>query len=299
MTLTELCRREGIPVAGPDHRHWKSNWTHLNCPFCNDRGFHLGFPDGFPGGRCFKCGKWSLPRALHRLLPNNDRKRISELVDEICRGTLPPVRKEVVEVPPVTMPRGTSILGQRAKKYLHDRGFNADQLQETWDLWCMEASGEYPWSIIIPVYDERHRSVSWQARDTTGKARERYNSCPGADLSRVLYGLHHIEDEEDGFNNILVTEGVTDAWRLGAGHAVATFGQDWSRWQLATLAKRFDKIRVVYDAAAEAQAQGEAMAGALRALGVDALNLDVGAFGVSDPGELTEEQAAELRVLAF
>ena len=57
MTLTQLLERRNVPVAGPGQKNYRAGWVHVRCPHCDDTGFHLGFPDGGYGGRCFKCGQ--------------------------------------------------------------------------------------------------------------------------------------------------------------------------------------------------------------------------------------------------
>jgi DNA primase len=87
--------------------------------------------------------------------------------------------------------------------------------------------------LVIPIYTLESPAVTrlagWQARyvGNCPDSVPKYLSCKGMKKSQLLYGL----PEAVGFQDaVVVVEGPTDVWRLGAG-AVAIFGKDMSLHQ--------------------------------------------------------------------
>jgi len=285
-TLTDLLRTRGIPMASERHKHYKPGWIHVCCPHCGDSGYHLGFAEGVPVGRCFKCGRQNLGETL-RLLLNCTRREASDLVDSVCGGVSPTrIREEgESELEEVALPSGRGKITPRHWNYLAERGFDPEAVTRLWQAEYTGPLGKYPWAIIVPIQDEFGRTVSWQARDITGKARAKYRTCPGSDVKRVLYGLDKMDPDR---RKVIVTEGVTDVWRLGVNKSVATFGQDWSRDQFILLVKRFDEVITMFDSEAPAQRKAEELCDAVIAMGKEAFNYEI---GEGDPGELDQTEA--------
>lgn len=300
MTLKELLESNGIEVSDRGHKHFKEGWTHLCCPFCGDGGFHLGFPDGGTAGRCFKCGKQRLTETLELVL-KWPRWRAIEASKSIA-GSPHPVsflKREEESGPSeeVKWPVGAKEWAgfhPNHVNYLRNRNFEPEKIVWDRDLRAIGAVGERPWTIVIPIYDQGRRMVSWQARDITGASSTRYYTHAQSAIKRNLYGLHMAAVDQ---KKIIVVEGVTDAWRFSPGKAVATFGQDWSQDQFRLLLK-FDEILVLFDSEVVAQHNGKKLADSLSVMGrwseAHALTEFFEGLEGKDPGDLDQDLADQL-----
>ena len=307
ITLEEVLRGYGVNVSPPGHKHTKDGWTHVCCPFCRppDTGFHLGFADGVPVGRCFKCGRQNLGRAI-MLLTGCTWLESKRYVDGIV-GELVVVEVDQKEestdpdepLPSIELPHEAVRMREicrRHNAYLKERGFNPADVSTCWDLHATGTIGDHPWSIVIPVWDQRGNLVAWQARDITGTSDAKYRNPFGSVVRRVLYGLNKFTEDTRA---CIVCEGAFDVWRFGPGVAVHTFGQDFSVHQTMLLADRFDEVYVVYDPEPPAQKMADLLAGSLAALGTQARAIDVSEhFGLEkDPGDMTQPEANYVKAM--
>jgi hypothetical protein len=85
-------------------------------------------------------------------------------------------------------------------------------------------------------------------------------------IKDILYGLDFTEGMEHG----VLVEGVTDAWRIGAG-AVACFGIKYREPQVKLLCERFKRITVFFDPEPQAKIQAKKIIRELRAMGIKTL----------------------------
>ncbi len=305
MTLEQFLVRNNVKVASPSDDHYRQGWVHVCCPWCQDHGFHLGFPETGGGGRCFKCGKQSLAGTVGRLLGLPLPKALELLKDaRLTRARTPYTAEQDpnagIEMPP--MPTGAETASKRNHPrhyaYLKKRGIDPHLAFDTMQCQCIGPVGEMPWSIVIPLHDPTGRRVSWQCRDITGlREKGKYKTAPGTPLTSLLYGLHLVPASQD---RVIVVEGVTDVWAVGAGMSVATFGKDWSAAQVNLLADRFRKVVVLLDP--DAMKQAMRLADALSVMGVQSTVVDLektfnGRF--VDPGELDASAAGELVSFMF
>ena len=264
MNLQELLERRGANTAARS----KPGWTLIDCPFCSDTGGHLGFDDGVAVGRCFKCGRHTLGETLRLVLRCTWAEAI-DLSRSVCMA-IPdrkPVNDTSAPLPEIVLPACSDPLPNRHDDFLRARGFDPQKTASAWGLRYHGVADTPPWSVVIPVHNTDGRLVAWQARDITGKAPQRYYTSPGANVKQLLYGLDAVPARQ---RSVIVAEGVTDVWRLGRGHAVGTFGQDWSAAQLTLLLRRFDRVFILFDNEAKAQVNAETLADNLMALGVAA-----------------------------
>ena len=296
MTLEEFLHSKGVPIAGRNHKHFKSGWVHMCCIFCGDRGYHLGFAETVPVGHCFKCGKHGLTETIAAVVKCT-KGQASRYVDQILGSpTLRGQKEEEPELEEIVLPFGKpSYQESRHMHYLEERGYDPYEIEREWNITYIGSIGSYPWSIIIPVNDEEGKLVSWQARDITGKAKAKYRSKKDTNIKRVLYGLDGIKPET---KKVIVVEGVTDAWRFGRGCCVATFGQDWSDWQLSTLVRRFETVCVLFDNEPEAVKNSRRLCDSILAMGVFSIGF-FGDYGAKDPGSMSQEDADEIKEFLF
>jgi hypothetical protein len=289
MTLEQFLLSRNVPVAGPDHSHFKNGWTHVNCPFCGDTGMHLGFADNRITGYCFKCGKHTLSDVFRKLF--GSAKDLSQVKFSNSRPVVVVQKHEVL--PEIDWPVGASICPERQ----HVQFLKAKQpehsilkLHRMFKLKYTSRFGHPANSIIIPVFDANNRMVGWQARDVTGKRTVRYLSSPGFEKTQMLYGINQVTGR-----SVIVVEGPTDVWKF-APHAVALFGMKHSDWQLDMLANRFDQIYVMFDFETKAQRHAQELVDALRCLGTQSERIAVQSNdpNVNDPGSLSSSETKRI-----
>lgn len=108
-----------------------------------------------------------------------------------------------------------------------ERGFS----QELIDLFEVHYS-EWEKRIIFPIRDSVGRLVAWQGRDVTNANKLKILTKPdGFKKSLVLYNFWQVIDEDE----ITLVEGPIDAIKAYQTNAVALFGKQISRQQLALL----------------------------------------------------------------
>jgi DNA primase len=178
---------------------------------------------------------------------------------------------------------------EEARNYLTKRGFK----YEDWETWNANATTDPQWNfrIILPVYNTNKKLITYQGRDYTGMAPERYKSLSN-DLSVVpikdtLYGEWMVRDR-----NILVVEGAFGVWRVGTG-AVATYGCSWTNTQLDRLLK-YENVYIMFDSDDQAQRSARRLASSISAQGLHAEVLSL-PDELTGPDELDAETVKELR----
>lgn len=210
----------------------------FNCPFCGDkrrRGWasHLfGQPDPVTGRPMLNLvGCWNDERCfgehgrrddfwlmLVGLLPS---RRGFRAVDP---ETGVSVVRSRAELPGLTVGLRLLSTDHPARKYVRDRGFDPDQLDDGYGVGvCRDAAGDLFAAVgrlIIPVNDVRGGLVGWQARKITAGGRFKYFTMPGFPIGSHLYNF----DRASAGRCVVLTEGVTHVWSLGR-RAVATFGK--------------------------------------------------------------------------
>jgi len=295
---------------GGQHRHCRTGWVNSSCPFCSGNpGYHLGYcydsTSTFHGKFvCWRCGGKKLRPTLAALLKVSEDK-VSDIISKYggrAEPKTPRLRPQIdrfrsLQLPPYTLPL-SHVSG--AVKYLQNRNFSVDELTT---IWGVQATGpgsiltlpgnkriDLSYRLIIPIHLDG-RVVSWQARDWTGKSKLRYITCP-KEVETIfhkdtLYGL----DEVRGLEEVVMVEGVTDAWRWGPG-AVACFGIKFRTRQVARVAK-FKSVTILFDPESQARSQADKVARDLRSLGcgrVVSIHLPMG----KDPADMTREELKSL-----
>jgi DNA primase len=269
-----------------------SDWVNVErCPFCYDQKFHLGYNLSNNYFNCWKCGGHSTYDTLMLLL-GLSYFEVRNLLSDYSVGDFVHKQKRTKPSLAKTMelPRGCGPLKESHKRYLINRGFNPDKISYIWRLQAAPHYGVYKYRIVAPIYHD-DVLVSYQTRDITGKAELRYLSASKDKELRphkeCLYGIDLVPRRK-----VIVVEGITDAWRLGAG-AVATFGIEWTNPQLLLL-KRFKEVFIIYDTSLHAQAQAQKLASAVAAFNIECsvVHLD---DKYKDPAELPEREAEALK----
>jgi len=280
----------GIASADSDDKHWREGWLNIDCPFCTGNpGFHLGFNTDGDFWNCWRCGWHNNVEVIREVLGLNwdAAKKLA-----LSYGARPQHKSDTPAEdgrPRIaTPPPGIGPMQKQHKDYLHKRGFNAEALEEEWQLLGTGPIGAYKFRIIAPII-YRGRMVSYQGRDITDRSTLKYKACAkpneAIDHKHVLYGI----DKAVG-HSVVVVEGITDVWRLGPG-AVATFGVQW-HWRQLSLLTHFARAFIMYDFGEdESYRQAKALAFNLAGLGVT-VELLLGHNG--DPADLNDVEAREL-----
>ena len=281
--LQDVLQAAGVAVAqGGEHRHVAQGWLGTDCPWCDSPSgkFHLGWP---PTGRtvvCWICGRHSMADTLKRItqLPWEDVKRV-------LRRSRPRLRAPV-HTGKLQLPTGLRDLRGAHRRYLQDRGFDADEVTALWGLQATPSVGELAWRIWIPVY-WHGELVSWTTR-ALGNRQPKYLSAPDQHsrlpLKWTLYG------QDYAYGAVIVVEGPTDVWRIGPG-AVATYGVQWTQQQAALL-EQIPYRAIVYDNTPRiAQQQARRLARRINWNG----RTEVLRLRADDPGEASPQEVRQLR----
>lgn len=225
----------------------------VNCPFCNDtRGrlwinWRYGQPDPSTDDRLRID---YLARCFNEECVPDDRDNRNELAERLLgfrnrnqrgqawitnRGRSPVPRIGPCAPPGQTIPLMDLPDGDPAVAYLLQRGFSRETARRHGLSCCVQADPRFTPAqgrIICPI-DFNFQRVGWQARFVgTPPSRDipKYYTMPGLPKRAILYNFDRAKD----MPFVVVTEGVTDVWRVG-DHGVALLGHDATSQQIELL----------------------------------------------------------------
>lgn len=282
-----ICKQLDIP-------YWTSGKNNapgcitIHCPCCPpdnpdpSRHGNLNPEDG--SYACWRC-KGSHPAVVIARAGRCSVQAASDLIRKYTTGVVKPKREVVQMASSITLP-GSHTPQEMHTKYLEGRGFNVEELEfyhgirytgmmEKWN------GVDWGWRVIIPVFDRRNNLVSFQGRALFKQQDPRYLFPPKErqirDCKTLLYGAELCGNNKD----LLVVEGVMDAWKLGAG-AVCTFGSSVTDAQVLEMAN-WRRVFIAFDNEPAAIEHARDVAKQLSSLGVEAyiVNTD---FGLNPDG---------------
>lgn len=282
-----ICKQLDIP-------YWTSGKNNapgcitIHCPCCPpdnpdpSRHGNLNPEDG--SYSCWRC-KGSHPAVVIARAGRCSVQAASDLIRKYTTGVVKPKRQAVQMASSITLP-GSHTPQEIHTKYLEGRGFNVEELEfyhgirytgmmERWN------GVDWGWRVIIPVFDRRNNLVSFQGRALFKQQDPRYLFPPKErqirDCKTLLYGAELCGNNKD----LLVVEGVMDAWKLGAG-AVCTFGSSVTDAQVLEMAN-WRRVFIAFDNEPAAIEHARDVAKQLSSLGVEAyiVNTD---FGLNPDG---------------
>lgn len=282
-----ICKQLDIP-------YWTSGKNNapgcitIHCPCCPldnpdpSRHGNLNPEDG--SYSCWRC-KGSHPAVVIARAGRCSVQAASDLIRKYTTGVVKPKREAVQMASSITLP-GSHTPQEMHTKYLEGRGFNVEELEfyhgirytgmmEKWN------GVDWGWRVIIPVFDRRNNLVSFQGRALFKQQDPRYLFPPKErqirDCKTLLYGAELCGNNKD----LLVVEGVMDAWKLGAG-AVCTFGSSVTDAQVLEMAN-WRRVFIAFDNEPAAIEHARDVAKQLSSLGVEAyiVNTD---FGLNPDG---------------
>lgn len=126
-----------------------------------------------------------------------------------------------------------------AHEYLRTRGITNYDVREYQLQFCV--NGWFSDRVIIPVWDEHGRLVWFQARDLTGKKKQKYLNPKDVDKSSLLYGLNKVQPG----NRVVIVEGIFDGWKCNLNvvnvqqtRGLVVFGKNITEIHLAKIMSR-------------------------------------------------------------
>lgn len=299
MDIIKLYEDHNVDYKTQGHKHCRPGWVNTPCPFCvsepGHEGYHLGFPLNGNLFVCWRCGPHPLVQGVSKLL--NIPKKEAYYVVKKYKGNVNRVQKPKdaeIGIEKFMFPSNTLPVTEKHKRYLAKRGFDPDWIIKKWDILGtgiisrLDGQG-FQHRIIIPVYWEQD-IVSFQARDITNKSELKYIAC--SKKREKIHHKHIIYGDSRNWDisgTGIVTEGVTDVWRLGH-YSVATFGIKYKKEQVRILAKLFKRVPVIYDDEPQAVEQAEKLVAELIMRGVDSFRVPI----IGDPGSLSQDDANHL-----
>lgn len=303
--ILKLYRDFNIEYRETGHKHCRPGWVQIECPLCDgNAGYHLGYcldiDNKFAGGFvCWRCGGHSSFQVLRAILkPPADVKEIIKTY-RVSGHAGPSVHAEVRVVKSAfKYPSATTALQPQHKKYLINRNFDPDYIEQEWGVLGTGPIStlsyrigkdkkvlDYRNRLIIPI-EWQGRVVSFQGRAITSRSKMKYLACPEEreviNLKTIIYG-------KTDWKRCLVVEGVTDVWRLGFG-AVSLFGIKYTLQQIRVLSK-FEEVFLMFDPESQAQVQAKKIQAALNFRGVKVELLN---FLETDPGDMKQDDADHL-----
>ena len=296
-----ICKQLDIPYWTSGKNNVEGCLT-IHCPCCPDndpdpsRHGNLNPADG--SYSCWRC-KGSHPSVVIARAAHISVQAASDLIRKYTTGVASVKREEVKMANSITLPGSYTPLDIH-RNYLESRGFDVGELKfyhgikftgmmEKWE------GMNWQFRVIIPVFDRRNNLVSFQGRDVTGK-QDRYLFPPKEkqvkDCKTILYGAELCGKKDD----LLVVEGVMDAWKLGAG-AVCTFGSSVTQEQVLEMS-HWRRVFLAFDNEPAAVQHARDVAKQLSSLGTEAflVNTDFGLDSegnVRDVGDLSFSEARE------
>lgn len=295
MDILQLYQDFNIYHATEGHRHCRPGWVNTECPFCTgNAGLHLGASLDGSHFYCWRCGGHSVVDSVGKLLRISWKEAIAIIKQYKGAVLTGPITEQTkVNAKVHKYPSYVTPLLKPHKRYLESRGFIPEQLEKEWEIMATGPISlldriDYGKRVLIPVNWAQKR-VSFQARDVTGKHALRYITCPKE--REIIHHKHILYGNQSKWGSTgIVTEGVTDVWRLG-GNACCTFGIKYKPQQLLQIAKHFRRVAVVFDDDPQAVVEAKRMVAELREVfSVDAFRVDIS----NDPGSMSQEDADHL-----
>jgi hypothetical protein len=241
------------------------DFINVCCYNCNDSTFHLGIHKSKDYGSCWRCGYKSLYDIISHLTPFENPKEIIQLYNTeifIKEKITEKLKKKVTKI---ILPGEN--LKQVHKDYLKKRGFDPDYLEKKYKLKGTLNTAEYPYRIIIPIY-QNDILVSYQTRSIRNEIR--YLNCnPENEIISIKDCLYNIDNCNS--NYIVVMEGVFKVFRFG-DNSCACLGKNFTNKQIKLLTK-YEKIFIWFDDDIPGQSGAEKLSNILDSLGKQVFNI--------------------------
>lgn len=269
-----------------------------HCPFCGDTRYHGGIHLATGAYSCWVCGRKCWVYAYLMAEMGWTKAQMKELgrgyfsdagvsVDVKRRKLITTDRK--LEFPPTFIP-----LAEDGIYYLRQRNFDPS-IGTRYNLKSV-LLGDIHWNyrIIIPFYIDG-QLVGWTGRAIVPECEPRYKNISNkdalVDMRSTLYNVDALQKKS------ILVEGPFDVMRIG-GATAAVIGLEYTTSQILMVKnKGVEECTIVFDGEERAYKRALRLATQLSAIGISSyvVKLDEG----QDPGSLTDEEAYQIRQLAF
>ena len=284
LDLEKMLITYGVPILTSGDIHCSEGWIQIQCPYCNDGKYHLGWNIMSQQFNCYACGhhpKWP----TIALLVRKPLHYIRSHSDQFLLDGAKEIQVKIEVADECKLPSGTGKLKDIHKRYLQKRNFCPEQMEEMYNIKGTHRLSKIGSRIVLPIYWDGIL-VSWTARSVT-EAEPRYLKCPKSKEAypsrSVLYGWEKVKGKA------VVVEGIFDSIRLGPG-AVATMGLGFSQ-EHTRLLSTLNKVYILFDNDKPARRRSMDMASRLSSLtDVEIVELD----SVADPAELSDKEADQI-----
>jgi len=264
-------------------------WVGISCPFCpdGDHAFHLGIHLSGGGISCWRC---SAKGTILKLVMKIEKVGLDR-AREVLKKHQMYLSKTLSEEPQggynQFSPPNTVELLHEHEMYLLNRHFDPEALKNKYKIASFPPVGDFKHRVYIPVI-LNHKEVSYLGRDFTDIQNEKYKNCPNEKsaipIKSTLYNIDRATD------TVIITEGVTDVWRIGDG-CVATFGKQFTFEQIGMIANRkIQRTFVFYDS--DALGQADKLAYSLRHI---VSKTEILSITCGDPADMTQDDVKCLR----
>jgi len=268
------------------------NWIGIEtCPFCGKENYHCAINKFHKTFSCWICGRKSIFKYINKKLSISNKQIYSILCNYQFPNTHVVSNKESYSpTKSCTMPANIDKrMKYRFRDYLKQRGFPLKIIKK-YSLKNTNSRGDFKHRLIFPFFVEREL-VTFIGRSISVKS---YKDC-NINKSKVfpkgtLFNFDNLKNR----SNVLITEGVFDAIRIG-DNCISTSGTNYSNDQIRLLLKKEpDRVFICYDNEVEAQEKAQSLAGKI-SLFVNHVEVIRLPEEINDVGELTNDQAMYLR----
>lgn len=291
MDIERLYRDYSVRYMTEGHKHCREGWVNTACPFCTgNTGLHLGFNIEDSYYYCWRCGHHHITETISSLL-RVSKYEAYNLIQQYGIS-FAPTKRVAKKKSPFKLPTDVHDLLPHHKKYLEARNFDADALEELWNLkstgpLAMLGPLNYKHRILIP-FEWDGNIVTYDSRDVTDRALNKYQACPleyeEIPHKEILYGKQY-EWVEIG----ICVEGPTDVWRFGP-KSFATSGIKFKSKQVREITKHFKEVAVCFDDDPQAIIEANILVAELKFRGVNAYRVHID----NDPGSMSQKAANTL-----
>jgi hypothetical protein len=229
-------------VLGKSHKRARENYA-FYCPFCNHHKPKLEInlltnEKGENPWECWVCN--TKGRTVRSLLKQMkvDPTTVREVVKHITKGSKDIEIVYALQLPKEFVPLyepSTSILVNRAKKYMYNRGLTDNDFLKYNIGYC--SNGEYGDRIIVPSYDERGMLNYFVGRSIGSDVAFKYKN-PG--ISKDIIAFENLVNWDVP---VILCEGVFDAIAVKR-NAIPLLGKTVSQSLLKKLA--LNKVSDIY-----------------------------------------------------
>lgn len=283
ISFRDILQKYHVPFRSEGHEHCRPGWLQLDCPTCGQRGhFRMGYNLRGKYLNCWSCGYRPLVDTLVSLTKAPWRE-LRALLGDVIKEREADTRRRPGKV---IIPKGVEDFRDAHRRYLEDRGIDADAAANIWQAKGIGPFGVHRWTIFIPIhlYGE---VVSWTTR-RIAKHGKRYRSA--AFEQEIISAKELLYGEDFLRHAVICCEGPIDVWRIGPG-AVATLGTAYTPSQVLRLSK-YPRRVICFDSVDDAQRQARALCDQLAGFPGETYNVVLDA---KDAGEASESEIRELR----